>query len=415
MATLALTSDNAELFRNLLSELKSSEISALGEGASPDAIDSKYATLAKEMDDLNADGKIKELVEEFFKLSKELLAGEEKVVLSRVYVVLHYCKIIEKTSSEQFTNVINQLVDIFTNSDDQAATKTRLLASIFNVFDEKSFARYLIFKAIFAYAARNKFFKAIAPHVENFESMMSKWPITSVQMREIYGAALDVLKDQPQTNELRYKYLKIYLEFVQQENSPAVYNEARTKEFAQSLAVMSIQLPNVVKLETVTQLTAIKNLGQDSKTKTLLELFTIFEQKGLPDFSEWHKKNPNTLKEFGLDYEACLEKIRLLTLCSLAAGQKSLSYEAVAKALNIGKEDVEFWVVNAVSNQYMGAQIDELSESIHINHTTQRNFGQEDWKNLKTTISLWRSKIQELKDVLANARAQEAEAKATKA
>eukprot|EP00357_Protocruzia_adherens_P003964 CAMPEP_0115046638 /NCGR_PEP_ID=MMETSP0216-20121206/48854_1 /TAXON_ID=223996 /ORGANISM="Protocruzia adherens, Strain Boccale" /LENGTH=291 /DNA_ID=CAMNT_0002429729 /DNA_START=31 /DNA_END=904 /DNA_ORIENTATION=+ len=291
MATLALTSDNAELFRNLLSELKSSEISALGEGASPDAIDSKYATLTKEMDDLNAVGKIKELVEELFKLSKELLAGEEKVVLSRVYVVL------TKTSSEQFTNVINQLVDIFTNSDDQAATKTRLLASIFNVFDEKSFARYLIFKAIFAYAARNKFFKAIAPHVENFESMMSKWPITSVQMREIYGAALDVLKDQPQTNELRYKYLKIYLEFVQQENSPAVYNEARTKEFAQSLAVMSIQLPNVVKLETVTQLTAIKNLGQDSKTKTLLELFTIFEQKGLPDFSEWHKKNPNTLKE----------------------------------------------------------------------------------------------------------------------
>jgi hypothetical protein len=49
----------------------------------------------------------------------------------------------------------------------------------------------------------------------------------------------------------------------------------------------------------------------------------------------FHKANSSYMASLGIDHEKGTETMRLLSLCSLAAATPVLSYEAVAKALQV--------------------------------------------------------------------------------
>lgn len=61
-----------------------------------------------------------------------------------------------------------------------------------------------------------------------------------------------------------------------------------------------------------------------------------------------------------------MENIRLLTLCSLGAEVEELSYELAARELQVGEDEVEYWVVLAIKRKMMDARMDQLHRVIKI-------------------------------------------------
>ena len=79
----------------------------------------------------------------------------------------------------------------------------------------------------------------------------------------------------------------------------------------------------------------MRALAADPAHAKLHELLTIFSCRGLDDYTAFAAANGDFLASIGVAHEASLRTMRLLTLCSLASGKTSLSYDAIAAALAV--------------------------------------------------------------------------------
>jgi len=60
-------------------------------------------------------------------------------------------------------------------------------------------------------------------------------------------------------------------------------------------------------------------------------------------------KDNQFLQSEGVDIEKLIFKFRIIRLSELANSKDILKYEEIAKALSIGIDDVETWVIRAIS------------------------------------------------------------------
>ena len=77
---------------------------------------------------------------------------------------------------------------------------------------------------------------------------------------------------------------------------------------------------------------------------------------------------PNTdiFSTFKIDAEEVSRSMRLLTLCTLGAKDKTLPYDKIASALQVDLSEVEFWVVDAISNQLLEASMDQFKSVVQV-------------------------------------------------
>ena len=157
---------------------------------------------------------------------------------------------------------------------------------------------------------------------------------------------------------------------------------------------------------------------------TYSEFLTFAGEASSKSFMESHK----------LPVAACGDKMRLLTLVSLAHANKEVStsvrnarvslsvrlacatvlthvvcvtqlgYKAVADALRIDLSEVETWVMQAIGNGLITAKMDQVNEVIAVSMCAERDFGQKQWGRLHTSLVDWRDSIRSLLDVLQTAR-----------
>ena len=84
----------------------------------------------------------------------------------------------------------------------------------------------------------------------------------------------------------------------------------------------------------------VRALATDAKYAKLHELLTIFASRGLDDYQAFCAANTDFVSATGIDHEASLRSMRLLTLCSLAAAKPTLTYDAIASALSVSVQGV---------------------------------------------------------------------------
>jgi translation initiation factor 3 subunit M len=61
-----------------------------------------------------------------------------------------------------------------------------------------------------------------------------------------------------------------------------------------------------------------------------------------------------------LNEENCVRKLRLLSLASLASETNEIPYSSIASTLQIKEEEIESWVILAVSAKLIEAKLDQL-------------------------------------------------------
>lgn len=63
--------------------------------------------------------------------------------------------------------------------------------------------------------------------------------------------------------------------------------------------------------------------------------------------------------------------------------------------LDLKADEVEEWIINAVANDIIDAQIDQIQEQIQIKSHKLRCLNDQDWEKLKLQVQSWKDRFQQ--------------------
>jgi len=112
----------------------------------------------------------------------------------------------------------------------------------------------------------------------------------------------------------------------------------------------------------------------------------------------------NNNKEFiekdGLNNDDLLFNFRVLLFSELASTKDVLHYEEVSKTLSVELDDVEYWVIQAISKNIVSCNLDQLESKIHIRKALPRTYSEKNWISLNTKIEAWKNNLNNLKQYI---------------
>jgi len=86
------------------------------------------------------------------------------------------------------------------------------------------------------------------------------------------------------------------------------------------------------------------------------------------------------MAEEKLETKNVILKKSYLQICQLSTEtMTNFKYEDLANLLNIDKDDVEEWAIEAIQAKIIDAKIDQLNEEIVIKSHMMRKIGAEEW------------------------------------
>jgi translation initiation factor 3 subunit M len=110
----------------------------------------------------------------------------------------------------------------------------------------------------------------------------------------------------------------------------------------------------------------------DSTLLSLIELLRLLVTGDIAGFTAFrsHPEKAALLAAHQVSSEHLLHSLKLLVLCNLAAtasaSGNALSYDAIAKALEVSEDEVELWVVDAISHRLLEASMDQLNRVVVV-------------------------------------------------
>jgi hypothetical protein len=134
-----------------------------------------------------------------------------------------------------------------------------------------------------------------------------------------------------------------------------------------------------------------------TRTGPLLALLTVFQEGNLEDYTAFINANGGNadtiLAQWDLKAETCAKYMKILSLCSVAAAHEEIPYSVLASTLQVTPDEVEKWVVAAVSSGLLSAKMDQLQMKVIIERCVVRKFDVEQWKVLQSRLHLWKQNV----------------------
>ena len=97
-----------------------------------------------------------------------------------------------------------------------------------------------------------------------------------------------------------------------------------------------------------------------------------------------------------LEMEDVIKKKQYVQICSLKLEESNHKYEDLAQILNIKKDDVEQWAIEAIAAGIIDAKIDQVKEEIVI----KSHILNQEWKAIKERLSEWKSRFEVMQGML---------------
>jgi len=301
----------------------------------------------------------------------------------------------------------SKLVDAFLkklSADTQhASIRLKTMASIYNILGGKGGARYSTMLAIIQYAssAGKAELAQVAPQCAGIDGMLSEWGSDVAKTRELYTAIYTAAAKHGNSADAHAFRLKFLNSFQGQPATPDALAQA-------CIAVGEvIGNPSVFQFDDYLELDAVKALKNDAANASVYALLELFSSGDLKAFKEYYSKNEAVLKKLELNKDACVLKMRLLTLCSLGARQVSISYPEIASCLEVDESEVETWGIKAIEAKLMDAKLDQLQRCLIVSHCAARLFSQAHWATMRSKLVGWRERMQQLQQVIQATRARQ--------
>jgi len=308
---------------------------------------------------------------------------------------------------DEEAGLAKELADTVGNNESYDVTKRiAMLCALYNLRSDGAEKTLLLARIVQLSASSDP--KSLCPgqplgdllEADNIMSMMASWAVPKKEQRFLFRKVVDGVGAGGEKSLLlkRQRYLLLLVESYTDESE--IDEEALTA--AKDASVGAIQDPVALFTEQRGMLVmpAIVGLGNNPATKQLHALLQIFQEGKLQDYDAFVTNNSPTLTEYGLSNDDCVRYMRLLSLCSLAAEHEEIPYGAIASTLHVKDEEVESWVIAAVSSGLLSAKMDQLQQVVMVERCAVRKFGMEQWKMLQTRLNDWKRNVKGVLDGL---------------
>eukprot|EP00927_Polykrikos_kofoidii_P021303 TRINITY_DN2019_c0_g2_i4.p1 TRINITY_DN2019_c0_g2~~TRINITY_DN2019_c0_g2_i4.p1 ORF type:complete len:434 (-),score=98.47 TRINITY_DN2019_c0_g2_i4:120-1364(-) len=293
---------------------------------------------------------------------------------------------------DHLTRSTIRLCEMFSGDVTYAELRLRLLMMLYNTFSLPTIEfRYRIFKHVLDFAAKVGLFDQVLPYLEYLDTWIAEWGkfITDDEKKTLYrDISTYMLKLNKRTESFCYKK-KYHAMFQGDANSDL--SSAEVHDMTVALLKDAIQLSSVLQFDDILSLDTVKAL-KSAKAKVdveLVDLCGLFLSGSVNDVKLFHDKNKKAFEHHELSFDDAMTKIRLLTLATLAHGKSEMQLSEVAKALDETEENVEPWVVRAISEGLLDGRIDQLEHKVLVKSAFQRKFGKGEWAFLDTKLTQW--------------------------
>ena len=103
-----------------------------------------------------------------------------------------------------------------------------------------------------------------------------------------------------------------------------------------------------------------------------------------------------TMEQYKFSMDEAILKKQYIQVCSLDEGatqEKVRSFAEISKLLGIGEDDIEEWIIEAMSNGIIDAKIDQINEKVIVKTTMLRVLNEKEWMKIKDKIAVWRQRF----------------------
>ncbi len=135
-------------------------------------------------------------------------------------------------------------------------------------------------------------------------------------------------------------------------------------------------------------------------------MFTIFVSGKLSQYLEFYNAHKQFVTQNGMDHERNVDKMRILSLMSLAETGKELPFDLLQQQLQIDSNDIESFVIDAIRTKCISCKIDHLAKTVTVMNVSYRTFTKQHWQLLKDRLEKWKENLALVDQNLTNLLAQ---------
>jgi len=323
---------------------------------------------------------------------------EERLKEVESFFALVLSMLISFEDSDALDKSTERLCKLFADSTtQQPELRLRLLMMLYNTFNNPSMPhRYRVFKHIVDYAAKAGLFDQILPYLEYLDSWMVDWEdsedgLNQEDKRSLFWDLSNYMRTLGKRTDA-FLFLKRYVQLFQGEQE-AELKGAKVQDATIQLLKDALQLPTVIQFDDILGYDTVKACAKGKQAK-LVELCTLFLNGDVKDLDNFHKENEAVFKEHELNFQDAMSKMRLLTLATRVHGKSEITLKEVAAALEEKEDNVERWVVRALSEGVIDGRIDQLNHKVLVKSAFQREFGKVEWSFLDSKLTQWTENLE---------------------
>lgn len=190
-----------------------------------------------------------------------------------------------------------------------------------------------------------------------------------------------------------------YLKLFQKSNEQEL-TAHKIEHEAKRCVILGVRVPTVIDFADILNLTAVKHLqGKDKEVFDFMSLFTSTDSK---QFETKVKTFQKLMTEEKLNVEDVIHKKQYVQICSLKLEKTNYGYDDLAATLNISKDEVEAWAIEAIAAGIIDAKIDQIKEEIVI----KSHIMNQEWQAIKERLGEWSQRFGQMQAILSQAKTQ---------
>ncbi|KAJ1994827.1 hypothetical protein GGI25_001488 [Coemansia spiralis] len=351
----------------------------------------------KQVSDLDAYVSSTNTAEAAVKESIGVLSKSPEEKLEAVYNQLFALVLIREEAPLDVVSVAKELAEDIAANVENGAAGLRVLNNLYNLVGDGK-ARALVFDSIVALAARSQLLGTVVPLISRLPAMFAEWGVGAGERARVLLDLRKALEAAQLTSEA-YEAELVFLSAVGLEDQ-------RAAEVASSAVVRFAKLSAVCDLDALASLDSVQEL---SKLDKLGDAGALLDALLASDYKQWRQFAANKrdmLTGLGVDIERASDKMRLLTVASLAAESlgQDVPFATVAQAIEVDEDEVEMWIIDVIRSGLIQGKMNQVSRTMLPTRTTYRRFGAEQWSILAERLEQWKQSLEKLQPVITNAK-----------
>ncbi|KAJ2745065.1 hypothetical protein GGI20_002474 [Coemansia sp. BCRC 34301] len=272
----------------------------------------------------------------------------------------------------------------------------RVLSNLYNLAGEGA-AQAAVFGTMVELAERTRLLAPLVPVVQRLAGMCAAWGVAADEGARVVLALRDAL-DAAQLSCEAYEAELAFLSAIGTASN-------RASEVATSAIVRFANLAAVCDLDALASLPSMQELSQQGLGDAGCLLNALLSS----DYAQWLQfvaANGDLIARLGVDAQKASDKMRLLTVASIAADSlgQAVPFAAIAKAIDVDEANVEVWIIDVIRSGLIQGKMNQVTKTLLPTRSTYRTFGKDQWKMLAERLDQWKASLEELQPVISNAK-----------